>query len=300
MRPGGAPSAGFRAAGRAASRPGGGLAGRRRGRRGLTLLEVLISISIIVVMLGILLTFYWQTMKVRTAAVDSADRTQIARQVLDRIAHELRGCVGFDQVRFPVEHRLLGDRRRLSFLTTALPSDSAYVFRNEFEDLPPARHDLTQVTYWLWVDPEDTQAGGEPLVGGIIRTEKQTLNQFIVEEEDPLQVRNDLWSYELGYLEFRYFDGVEWTTVWEASEGNSLPHMIMVTVGFQPITRGELDDTDLETQTENPFDEEENFTEHPDRYTAIIRVPAADRFYGARIERVGKQLAEQLGVEGVP
>jgi hypothetical protein len=195
---------------------------------------------------------------------------------------------------------LLGDRRRLSFLTTSLPHERQYEFIGEFDDQPPARHDLTQVTYWLWIDTEDTGEGGEPIVGGIIRTEKQTLNQFLVEEQDPLNVRNDLWSFELGYLEFRYFDGVEWTTVWDATEGNSLPHMILVTVGYQPITQAELENLDLEVETENPFDDEEDLAEHPDRYTAIVKVPAADRFFGARFERVGKQLAEQLGVEGLP
>lgn len=275
-------------------------ASRTARSRALTLLEVLISISLTAVLLSVLLGFYWQTMRVRQVAVDSADRTQIARQVLEKIAQEIRGCVGIDEIGFPVEHRLLGDRRRLSFLTTRLPEEAQYQFLGEFDDQPPARHDLTQLTYWLWIDPKNTDDHGEPIVGGIIRTEKQTLNQFLVEEDNPLDVRNDLWSYELGYLEFRYFDGVEWTTTWDANQGNSLPHMIMITVGFKPITQAELDDLDLQDQTANPFDDEENVIDHPDRYTAIVKVPAADQFFGARFERVGKQLAEQLGVEGLP
>lgn len=274
--------------------------GRSRGGRAFTLLEVLIALSLTVVLLGVLMSFYWETMKVRQSAVDIADRTQLARQVLSRIANELRGAVGIDEIRFPVEHRLLGDRRQISFLTTALPRSDQYQFTGEFDEQPPARADMTQLTYWLWIDPENTDEDGEPIVGGIIRTEKQTLNQYLVEEDDPLDVRNDLWSYELGYLEFRYFDGVEWTTVWDATQGNSLPHMIMVTVGFKPITQAELDDQDLNTQTANPFDPDAEPGSHPDRYSIIVRLPAADQFFGARFERVGKQLAEQLGVEGLP
>ncbi len=270
-----------------------------RTRHGLTLIEVLISITIIALLLAILLTFYLRTLQSRDAAAARADRTQIARQVLERIATELRGCVGFDQIRFPVEQRLLGDRRRLAFLTTALPAAHQWDFLSEFEDLPPAQHDLTQVTYWLWVDPEDTGESGEPLVGGIVRTEKKTLNQFIVEEDDPLDVRNDLWSYELGYLEFRYYDGVQWTTVWDATQGNSLPHLIQVTVGFQPLTGEELEDRDLDEWRIEEFPFGDDF-EHDDRYSIVVKVPAADQFFGARFERVGKQLAEQMGVEGLP
>lgn len=293
-------------------------------RGALTLLEVMISISLIVLLLGALLSFFWQVLDVRDAAVVAADRMQIARQVLDRLARELRGCAGFEQFGFPIEQPLVeeeildqaedierppiapdtvpllvGTRRSITFLTTALPDEQQYEFFRDDANPPPARHDLRQVSYWLWVDPEQTDENGEPLVGGIVRTEKQTLNQFLVDPEDPLDVRNDLWSPELGYLEFRYFDGVEWTTTWEVTEGNSLPQLVQITVGFEPCTSDELEDRDLEEYPieQYPFGDDR---EHPDRYTTIVRLPAADKFFSSRIQRVGLELTEQLGVEGLP
>jgi len=284
-------------------------------RAALTLLEVIIAVALMSMLMAAMLVFFWQTMEVRRQAAAASERAQIARQVLARIEAELRGTIGFDEVGFPLEQvlgpdeevisgggpvpRLIGDRRSITFLTTALPDESQYDFYSETDEPPPARHDLTQVSYWLWVDPENTDENGQPLVGGIIRTEKKTLNQAIVEEDKPLDVRNDLWSHELGYLEFRYFDGVEWDVKWDITQGNSLPQMIQVTVGFEPITQEELEDRDLDEFpiSEYPFGDDH---EHPDRYTVIVRLPAADRFFSSRFQRVGQQIAEQFGLEGLP
>lgn len=263
----------------------------------LTLLEVLISISLVAVLLGGAMTFFWQAMEVRKQVGERIDRTQLARQVLARMAEELRSCVGFDEVGFPVEQRLVGDRRSITFLTGALPGRHQYVFYRESDELPPAQHDLTLLTYRLWVDAENLDENGQPIVGGIIRTEKKTLNQFLVDEEDPLDQRNDLWSPELGYLEFRYFDGVEWDTRWDITEGNSLPQLVQITVGFTNITLDEFEDRDL---TEYPISEYPlgDDRPHSDRYSMIVRLPAADRFFGSRVQRIGKKFSEQLGVGG--
>jgi type II secretory pathway pseudopilin PulG len=295
--------------------------------RAMTLLEVIVAISLISMLLGAMLTFFWQVIEVRDTVVAQADRMQIARQVLSRMEAELRGCVGFEQFGFPIEQALveeeyldvsegfegpteeaaedyvpllIGDRRNITFLTSRLPAKHQYDLYREFDDQPPAQHDLTQLSYWLWVDPEETDDEGEPVIGGIIRTEKRTLNQFIVELEDPLDVRNDLWSPELGYLEFRYFDGVEWDIKWDVTEGNSLPQLIQITVGFEPCSSEELENVDLEEYPleEYPYGDDRV---HPDRYSIVVRIPAADKFFGSRIQKVGQQLSETLGgMEGLP
>lgn len=274
---------------------------RTRGsrRRGITLLEIIISIALIALLLGALLIFFQQTLRAREVAAARADRIRVAQRVLDQLAAELRSCVGMEQIGFPVEQRLTGDRRSISFLTTAMPPMESYEFRRESDDIPPGKHDLKQVGYRLWVDEEKETEDGEPVVGGIIRTEKRTLNQYIVEEDKSESVRSDLWSHELGYLEFRYFDGVEWDSKWDLTDGNSLPQLIQVTVGFAPVTKNELDDTDL---TEYPLDQYPlgNDEVHDDRFSIIVKIPAADKFFSSRVQRLGKQLSEQLGVGGTP
>lgn len=265
--------------------------------RGLTLLEVVVCLALMSMLMGALLTFFWQSATVRAQVVAASDRTELARQVLDRMATELRGCLGVEQFGFPVEQRLAGDRRSVTFVTTGLPGPELYQFYGEFDELPPGQHDLRELRYSLWVDPEKTKDSGDPLVAGILRDEKKTLNQLVIDEEEPLQIRHDLWASELVYLEFRYFDGVEWTTKWDVTQGNALPQLVQITVGFEPLTKQELQDEDLTTW---PLDQYPLGDElpHPDRYTAMVRMPAADRFFSSRLERMGQQFSDQLGVEG--
>ncbi len=267
----------------------------RRAARALTLLEVVISIALIAMLLGALLTFFWQTLTVRDQAVLAADRTQLVQQILGRMADELRGSVGLEQISFPVEH-FVGDRRRIRFLTAPLPPDESYAFYRESEEHPAPRHDLREITYELWVDPDQTAEGGEPLVGGIVRTERRAIDPTIREEEvadgeDLLYLRHDLWSPELGYLEFRYFDGVEWTTRWQVTEGNPLPHLVQITVGFNSITRAELEDQDLQAY---PIDQYPLGPDVPDfnRFSTIVRLPAADQMFGSRMKRLGEEVEE--------
>lgn len=322
--------------------------------RAMTLLEVIVAITLISMLLGSMSAFFWQVVHARDQAAMVADRMQISRQVLDKIAAELRSCVGATQIGFPIEQRLveqeylmneedivrpddvtqttgstttpgqesgegeatspaeilrqlaenktdsgavpllIGNRRNISFLTARLPEEHQYQFRSPDEQPPPAQHDLTQISYWLWVDQQQTDESGNPLIGGIMRTEKKTLNQYLVEYDDPLDIRNDLWSPELGYIEFRYFDGVEWDTKWDVTKGNSLPQLIQVTVGFEPCSADELQDRDLDDYplADYPYGDDQP---HPDRYSVIVRIPAADKFFSSRVNKqINQGFSEQL------
>jgi hypothetical protein len=264
---------------------------------GMTLFEVVVAISLIVLLMSALLTFYWQAIQMREQVGRIADRTEIARQVLGRLAAELRGCVGKEDFGFPVEQRLAGDRRTITFLTTTLPDEQQYQYFGEFDKLPPGQHDLRELKYELWIDPQKKTEENEPLVGGIVRTEKKTLNQTLVDEDNPLQIRHDLWSHELGYIEFRYFDGVEWATKWDVTEGNPLPHLVQITVGFDSLTQAELDNKDLDTYPIEQYPLGDDLP-HPDRYSVMVRIPAADQLFSSRLQKVGRDINEQFGTEG--
>lgn len=262
-----------------------------------TLIEVIVALAIMILMVAVAFSFFSQVGVIRAQASSTAERTQLAKHVLERIAAELRGCVGFDQVGFPVEQRLAGQRRSITFLTTSLPDRERFRFLSPDEEPPPAHADLSEVGYQLWCDPQEQDENGQPIVAGIIRSEKKTLNQYVVDEEDPLEIRHELEAADLKYLEFRYFDGAEWDTKWEVDQGNSLPHLVLIIVGFNPITDDELNDRDLQdcplTDPECVFG---GIEPHPDRYMTVVRIPAADQFFGARVQRVGQQVSEQLGL----
>jgi type II secretory pathway pseudopilin PulG len=264
----------------------------------MTLLEVVISIALIAMLLGALLTFFFQTTEIREQASLTASRTQLVQGFFDQLERELHASVAADQYGFPGLNQIAGDRRNLTFVTTPLPPDHTFNLYqgNEWELAPAPRHDLRQVTYGLFIDPDDETDEGDPLVMGILRTERRALDPVETEEdvadgEDLLYVRHDLIAPELGYLEFRYFDGVEWSTTWTVSQGNRLPHLIQVTVGFVSLVREELEDTDLD---EFPVSE---YPLGPDkisvnRFSKLIRVPAADEMYSAHLYRLGDETEE--------
>lgn len=268
-------------------------------RFGLTLLEVILAVSIIVIMMTVMLTFMWRTLQIREQVILDADHAQVARLFLERISDELRGVLGGEELRFPVEQRLIGTRRSIEFLTTEMADRSQYEFYDESEEPPPARHDVQWVSYALWVEEEMTTEDGNPMVGGILRTLRRTLSQAIIDEDEPLQQRNDNWAPELGYLEFRYYDGVEWHTEWEIVEGNSLPQMIMITVGYDSITMSDWQDFDLDDYPieEYPLGPDEAIS--VDRYSVLVRLPAADRFFSSRLQTLGQSMTEGFGVEGL-
>jgi prepilin-type N-terminal cleavage/methylation domain-containing protein len=267
--------------------------------RGLTLLEVILAITIIALMMVALGTFMRRTLDIREQVIKESDRTQIARSFLESLAAELRAIPGGEQLNFPVEQRLVGDRRSISFLTTTLPERERFVFYQDTDEPPPAAHDVRLVTYDLWVDGDETTEDGNPLVGGITRTLRQTLSQAVIDEDDPLTERTDVWAPELDYLEFRYFDGVQWRTDWTFTEGNALPQMIQITVGYDQISMYEYEDFDLDDfpVEEYPLGPEE--PHNPDRFSVLIRMPTADRFFNSRLQTLGDSLAEQFDVEGL-
>ncbi len=271
-------------------------------RCGMTLLEVVISIALIALLLGSLLNFFWQTLEYREKAGITAKRTQLAKNILERIASELRHTVAMESVGFPQMMQFQGDRRSITFITTPLPDRSLYAYFREDAARPPARHDLRQISYSLWIDPEEETEEGDPLVAGLLRGERWALDPAETEEdvpegEDLIYQRHDLWAPEVGYLEFRYFDGAEWTTTWQVNEGNRLPHLVQVTIGYDSLTLEEYEDRDL---TEFTIDEYPLGPErvNPNRFSRIIRIPGADEMFSARMNRVMDTAEEVYGAEG--
>ncbi len=264
--------------------------------RALTLLEVLITLTLISGLLLALMTFFWQTLEIREKAATEADRTAIVHQMLSQIAGEMRNAVAAEQIGFPIT-RFQGDRRSVTFTTVRIPDRYSYVFYGANEEPYAPQPDLRQVGYRLWIDPEEETEEGEPLVGGILRTERRALEPFLTEDdvpedEDLLYKRHDLWAPELGYLEFRYFDGAEWSTTWNVAAGNPLPHMVQITVGFDSITHDDLEDRDLEQYPLDQYPLNPDEYPNPNRFSFIVPIRAADQTFGSRVNKLGDQMTE--------
>ena len=64
-------------------------------RSGVTLLEVVLGMALMVPVLSLLFWFYTSTLETRDSSAQRVRRTQLARVIVDRIARELRQATGF-------------------------------------------------------------------------------------------------------------------------------------------------------------------------------------------------------------
>ncbi len=259
---------------------------RRRSRRALTLLEVLIAITLIGMLMGALLTFYWQTLSVRDKVIAQANRTELIQQTLGRICTELRAALGVSKIGYPVQ-RFSGDRRTITFLLEPLPPESSYVAYQPNQTNVAPQQDLHEITWSLWIDPLNTKDNGDPIVGGLMRDERRVMDPVIPEseaaEQDQIQyVRHELVSPELGYLEFRYFDGVQWSTTWSGGQGNPLPQQIQVTIGFDSIKKEDVENSDLEDYPVDRYPLGPD-TANAQRYSTIVQLVGADSTLSNRL-----------------
>lgn len=116
-----------------------------------------------------------------------------------------------------------------------------------------------------------------------------------LDEEELEGAKHELYAPEIKFLEFFYHDGRRWWDSWEISEGNALPQMVMITVGYEPVLP---EDEEIEIIEDILDDEDDVQPLPPDRYLVIVRVPQADSlFLGPRIQREMSAMDDLEAVE---
>jgi hypothetical protein len=137
--------------------------------------------------------------------------------------------------------------------------------------------------------PEGDQAPQDPVEG-----------DAAFDVEDEIQW-SEIYSQQIRFLRFCYFDGKSWWDRWDVSGENPLPQLIQVTVGFDPHPAfgGDVPLTQEEeefcTCMNDPVDVRDCAPLSPDRYTMIIRLQQADMFFRSRVTRESQALLEDLG-----
>jgi hypothetical protein len=274
-------------------------------RRGFTLLEVVLSISLMIILLGMLFGFYRNSMMQREIGVAKTSEAHLARILLRQITEELRSAVGFAPGFGP---GVIGERYEFTVQATALPDRVLFERRSVREEPLPGQHDIRQLRYFIAWDEEITDENGIPLALGLVRQELKTLRRYAVvqgdgafdseafegdeeEVEDAEEsFRLQLYAPEIKYIEMRYYDGAQWHRDWHVNQGNALPQMIRVTLGFETQDQEDFDELGLDDEDVEFEDEHEVFP--PRSYTAYVRLKQADTFFGSRITRAASDLAE--------
>jgi general secretion pathway protein J len=182
---------------------------------GFTLLELLLAL----VIFSIIGTGVYQTLRSGVDAQrhgeESVQVTQIARQVLARMAADLRatytsqgvyaaGLVGEDQVGQDV------DLDRLTFAMAGYTPKPDAV----------AEFAVAKVEYFIDDDPATENVGLQRRITPIV--------ELAVQEES----EGEDYAPEVKSLNFRYYDGTNWLDTWDSTADGLLPLAVEVTIGL--------------------------------------------------------------------
>ena len=226
---------------------------RRRVRAAFTLIEVLLAVSIIAGLLMVVLYFYQQAAELRTELLLDAERSSSARLLMDRLTTELRASRSHTFYEVP----MVGDSTYLQFITTDLPSQTAWTGERLGRMTKP-ESDLKLVSYGTEVSLEETN------VVGLVRAEEALVElRTTVSSEATLptdagtnKTNRILITEAFKYVRFRYYDGYKWLESWNDT---FLPKGVEVTLGSEPMP------ADVEVE-EYPYEV----------FRRVIALPASD------------------------
>lgn len=247
-------------------------------RRAITLLEMLLATSLILLTMSTLFLFYEVSLGATRRTEKATLRTQQARVVLQQIAREIRQAYGGGEENIV---GLSGTMHSLTLAVSALPEPTVMqTYAAGSNPLPP-RCDLRTVQYFMTSDPDTPDEDGNPGLG-LVRVEQRPGDEELVDQTQIDRVRRiRMIAADVKYIRFYYFDGTTWLDVWQGSKGtNGLPQAVKMEVGFTPDT-AMLDGNELLTGTE--VDLLGNPTDAPPavgRYTLIVRPPTVGLFTG--------------------
>ena len=271
----------------------------RHHRDALTLLEVILAVSLMVVLMSAVHVFYTASLMAIQQGQGLSRESRLAQSALDRITRDVQACNGFLE---GSGIGLVGEAHSISVVTTRLPDRDLLAERSITDEPLAVQSDVSEVQYYIALDPEETvttEDGEEQsVVYGLVRREQALLNQAVLLEDEEQGLGPDfeveLWAEEIKYLGFRYYDGVDWVLEWEGAAGNSLPQAVKIAVGFSPATDEELE-TETEVAESQMFGEDVAIEDAPsdDRYTTVVFLPQADAMMGSRLVRA-KQVNRNL------
>ncbi len=275
-------------------------------RRAVTLVEMVIATSLLITLMGMMYWFYGSTLETREDGLTRTRDVQLARVVLSNMANEIRTSTG-NTPGYGVG--LFGIEDSISVNTIVLP-DKIVNRRHFLGDTTEVagQFDVQEVRYYIAWDEENLTEEGDPRALGLVRRVTKTFNRGVyfetdaeqeeeVEDEEALAVKEELYAPEIKFLEFRYFDGATWWEKWELGGGteNTLPMMVRITIGFEPVVPDELAEMEL---VEDDFlrDEEEREELPADRHTMFVRLVQSNANpIGVRMQREASAFAESEG-----
>lgn len=326
----------------------------RHARHGVTLLEVVLSMGILVFLSSMTYWFYASSLESSRHGSVAAQRLRMVRVILDRMAKEIRQAA---VITVDDNVGLRGEAERIWLCTYRVPTREQSRQRMTREDPAPPEYDLVQVEYKIVRHPEILHEDNYELALGLARVEHlvprplprlenpdeaaeedlangdetgaegdfgegeevpgddefagfevELFNEEGEEEEagDPslgLDIRwDELYSPEIRYLRFCYYDGNRWWDSWDITGENPLPQLVRVTIGFEPVPPfgegfvgpDEPNERFCECLNEDPVDCEPL---PEDQYSITVRTAHADPLFRSRVNREAQNFIEEMAQE---
>ena len=315
-----------------------------RGRRGITLLELLLALaltSLVIVIIGMAIEFHLHTLDIDRTNVEEA---MVARAVLRHIATDLRNAVLYEPidvsgVQDMVAGADLGDLSAgmdalggtgdmgtgetidtsgmddaiagldemasdttMDIAGTVEPTSVPGLFGTQYELQVDVSHlprvdqyeaaltalaqgatpdivsDVKTVAYFLQTDDSETVSlslADRPtdMGSGLIRRQMDRATTVFNSQSgtlDPSSGGGSLLAPEVNYLEFRYFDGLEWQVEWNSEELGGLPVAVEITIGIDPTGGEDPESIDITEATQLAASDMTEFM-----YRLVVHLPAA-------------------------
>lgn len=318
---------------------------RRRNLRGVTLVEVMLSMSLLVVLTSMTYWFYGEVLETRSEGAVEAQRLRLTRVLFDKMGTELR------QATIHAEPNVAGIRGigdRIWISTTRTPNGRRVIqpVTDQLRPDPPGEYDRAKVEYKIarhpdivhddgWMRalglarvehrlprPDSLQTGQarEEIIQGGGRADDLALAQDPSQEQEEVlgveeegNVRGvqagfdeiqweELYSDQIKYMRFCYYDGNSWWDDWQVTGENPLPQLVMITLGFvehpsleESRGRDEINEEFCECLNRDPPDCEPLA---PDQYSTVVRIMQADPLFRSRVTRESQAIADQLSSGG--
>ena len=117
----------------------------RHRRRGVTLIEAILSLALTILLLSGVFSFYMGVLRAREEGTLATRDLKLCRALLDQMAEEIRqvtDIVPGDGIGFQ------GDRHKITIVKVGMPERYAYDEHDLMKDqLPPAQSDIRRITY---------------------------------------------------------------------------------------------------------------------------------------------------------
>lgn len=239
-------------------------------QRGVTLLEILLAMSLLVTLTSMTYWFYSSSMETNQKGTMEADKLRLARVVLDRITTEIRQASSTT-----AEDRMgiHGEKESIAISTLRVPTKELSKKHSSRDAPPPAEFDLVAVQYKIARHPDILHDDGYEIPLGLARVEvlipramapgEANQNQSKQPAEGPTDGAappeevfldelfsedgtgdkdvslgadinwEELYAPEIRFIRFCYYDGYKWWDDWQVAGENPLPQLVQVTIGFE-------------------------------------------------------------------